>query len=348
MNCSLYLVAAATTLWSVATQSQARYDNFQEYCLAADLSPSEINTVEAMMIKMKVWPERNLTNCQVTLERLNAKDELNLFPDPFERPREKITDLRPVITLKHIKRLTLSWNAVEDLSTLKAMPQLEYLNLYHNAVVDLAAVSNLTQLRELHLADNNIQNLGPLSTLKRLEVLDISANAVSDLGPLANLKSLRFLYAGDNQIGRLDALASLVHLELLSIGGNSLEELGPLKALTKLQHLAVTNNRLRSVASLRGLPSLEIVDLRDNSLEDVLPLKQATRLRWLNLRNNQIRDLHPLAGLVNFTHLYLDKNRICQVPDEILALQSEHPNDEGKLIRTKLTGLDNQDLSLCP
>ncbi|WP_375466794.1 NACHT domain-containing protein, partial [uncultured Nostoc sp.] len=67
--------------------------------------------------------------------------------------------------LVHTQKLDLSRTAIQDLSPLSALGQLQYLSLSRTAIQDLSPLSALGQLRYLNLSDTAIQDLSPLSAL---------------------------------------------------------------------------------------------------------------------------------------------------------------------------------------
>lgn len=84
------------------------------------------------------------------------------------------------------KRLTS-----RDIEVLKYCPDLEALDLGHQALTDISCIPEyMPKLRILILADNMISDLSPLSKLKHLHYLEFFVNRVTDLSPLAECKEL--------------------------------------------------------------------------------------------------------------------------------------------------------------
>jgi hypothetical protein len=64
---------------------------------------------------------------------------------------------------------------------------LSYLTLSDNAISDITPFGTVDTLTELLLANNDINDLSPLSILGSLRTLDVSDNAIADPSPLGGL-----------------------------------------------------------------------------------------------------------------------------------------------------------------
>lgn len=84
------------------------------------------------------------------------------------------------------KRLTSA-----DIEVLKYCPDLEALDLGHQALTDISCIPEyMPKLKVLILADNMISDLTPLAKLKHLHYLEFFVNRVTDLSPLAECREL--------------------------------------------------------------------------------------------------------------------------------------------------------------
>ena len=87
-----------------------------------------------------------------------------------------------------------------DVSGLKSLTNLKYLDLRNNAIISLKDIEYLINLKELFLINNKIIGIDELKDLKGLTFLDIRKNKVSSIEVLENLKKLETLYIRDNLI----------------------------------------------------------------------------------------------------------------------------------------------------
>jgi Leucine-rich repeat (LRR) protein len=172
-------------------------------------------------------------------------------------------DLDEIATVKTLRRLDLSLTYVSDrgIERLKALDQLEDLNLYAAEFITDAALAFLRghhQLKSLNLRGTDVTDtsLAYVAELTSLRSLDISFTQITDVG--------------------LEHLASLSQLEELSLGGNKISGVGlhVLKLLPKLKKLSfygiqrrnagwcwapvLTDLELDTIALLSGLEDLNL------------------------------------------------------------------------------------------
>jgi internalin A len=93
-----------------------------------------------------------------------------------------ISDLGSIADLIHLEELYL-WNNrnITDISPLKNLIALRYLNLNHCKIADVTPLTNLKQLIDLRLSENEIVDVSPLEGLSRLKVLEIGGNPIMDI-----------------------------------------------------------------------------------------------------------------------------------------------------------------------
>lgn len=115
-----------------------------------------------------------------------------------------------IVNYKH-KRLR-----TPDVQVLKYCPDLQALDLGHQALTDLSWIPEyVPELRILILADNAISDLTPLAQLKHLHYLEFFVNRVTDVTPLAQCKELVDLNISYNPIRDVTALYDLPIIERL-------------------------------------------------------------------------------------------------------------------------------------
>jgi Leucine-rich repeat (LRR) protein len=102
----------------------------------------------------------------------------------LDAPRNEITDVTPLAALPRLGTLTLTGNAVSDLSPLAGLALFD-LGLSQNPVSDLTPLAGTTTLSSLGVAAAQVTDIGPLAGHDALRVLDLSGNAITDVSPLA-------------------------------------------------------------------------------------------------------------------------------------------------------------------
>ena len=172
-------------------------------------------------------------------------------------------DLEPIATVKTLKRLDLSLTYVSDrgIERLKALDQLEDLNLYAAEFITDAAIAFLR-------GHHRLQSLNLRGT-------DVTDTSLAYIGTLTNLRSLDISFTQITDVG-LEHLASLPLLEELYLGGDKISGVGlhVLKLLPKLKKLSfygiqrrnagwcwapvVTDLELETISRLTALEDLNL------------------------------------------------------------------------------------------
>lgn len=113
---------------------------------------------------------------------------------------------------------------------------------------------------------------------------------------------------------------------LLNLNRKSITELPPLSPYLNIKVLVISNNQLTCLpSSIHLLMELEIVNAGYNKLtNEGIPEEffDLFLIRHLNLEHNEIRDLKPFTRLHSLEKLNISYNKITEIPDEILQLQS--------------------------
>lgn len=160
-----------------------------------------------------------------------GRDALQVSGDAFswecdqDRPRQQISDLTPLATLRQLTELDLAFcMLISNLKPLETMTQLTRLELSGcEQISDLTPLAKLTRLTSLSLIGcRQILGLKPLATLRQLTYLSLGlCLRISDLTPLATLRRLTYLNL-DSCIGvrSFDPIRPLLsHLQKLYLAG---------------------------------------------------------------------------------------------------------------------------------
>lgn len=115
-----------------------------------------------------------------------------------------VDDISALSGLINLKYLDASVTAVKDLTPLKNLTKLEFLNLtgtdiFLDVPQCIEPLTGMTNLKYLYLShetaarDFVIDDLSPLANMTQLRMLTLSGIKVSDISPLSGIKTLRFL-----------------------------------------------------------------------------------------------------------------------------------------------------------
>ena len=137
----------------------------------------------------------------------------------------KASDLSPLATLVNLEHLTLKGAAeVTDLSALKGLGALVYLDLSATGVSSMKWAKRLTSLQTLQLRDTTVADLRPLTRLEALTTIDLAGTPIKRLPDLRRLVALETLLLSDTGIKKVAGLKRNPTLKLLEIVGTEVSD----------------------------------------------------------------------------------------------------------------------------
>ncbi len=185
---------------------------------------------------------------------------------------DDIKDLTGLEFAINLVEVSLTRNAISDISPLAGLTKLQYLYLRSNSISDISPLAGLTGLMDLDLSSNAIVDTSPLAELTNLTQLSLSGNTITDISVLANLTNLEELQLSRNPISDISPLTNLINLTRLELGRIATSNISPLVYLTNLIELGLRGNLVSDVSGLTGLTNLQDLDIGDNSISDLSPL----------------------------------------------------------------------------
>lgn len=142
----------------------------------------------------------------------------------------------------------------------------------------------------------------------------------------AYLDDLRSKFLMENSILKMEYADSRV----VDLSQRGLTILCHLEHLLLVTHMNLSGNLLCSLPpTLAMMRCLEVLEVDDNRIETLEGLPPLPRLEELSLCNNRIKrptNLQPLAAFPKLTHLNLQGNPLCQIPDVRSELSAVLPN----------------------
>ena len=298
--------------WKIALKRiQTAYETGSEKLDLSNLRLRSIpKEVSCLAGQLKALDIRNCTG----LFNITHIADLTHLTELSLRENRQLSDLSPLLNLKLLITLDLSWcDALSDISILKNLPLLQKLDLSGcDSLINLSALEKLSQLQKLDFsASSALSDLSMLKNLHLLQQLDLSeCEVLSDLSGLKNLHQLQQLNLAGcdalNDISGLNNLSQLQQLDLCMC--SALSDLSILKNLHLLQQLNLSRcDALNDLSELNNLTQLQELDLSwCKALSDLSGLNKLSKLQKLNLRGcDALSDLSELNNLTQLQELFL-------------------------------------------
>lgn len=224
-----------------------------------NLTPDDVFTTHVMLDLVQLYAQEHKITDLTGLEYATNLRELWLYNASDSINNNEISDLSPLRGLKRLQYLDVEQNLISDVSALSNLKQLEFLRLRGNFITDVSPLSGLTQLKHLLLGGNSVSDIFPLSNLTRLEFLSLDGNSITDISALDNLTRLKILWLSYNKVRDITPLANLENLNILYLSGN------PIVDRTPVQTLLSRNPNLE--VAIDGNPPA--VDATDTSVREI-------------------------------------------------------------------------------
>lgn len=221
-------------------------------------------------------------------------------------------DLLVLRALPNLQELDLYGRTFSNIDSLNSIPELKELTLSAQNLVALPPINNLNKLLSLNInvvmpmaitnltglkSNNSIQTLSLTSALER----DSGFEKVDDISAITELPNLSsVILSGFQNVEDINAIGQLNNLEALTLNDFSkLASIEPLAASHNLEHLSLTNLGVDNIAFVKALPKLQTLSL--NKLDNLLNAKtltDMTGLTSLSVLSDYIlcEDLHDIKS----------------------------------------------------
>ena len=272
-----------------------------------------------------------------------------------------ISDLRPMAMFPELDWVSACYcENLTSLAGLENLTKLTRLDCHSGyALEDISALTGLTNLESIELGSNSITDLTPLAGLVNLENLTLGGNPITDMSPLANLPALKSLGLGSTDIEvipeggttavtylslggydsdirdvkniaqwvsetksvqvdipfeKLDSFEGLElvpHIDFLSIYGETITN-EDMEFLGKLhvKQLQITGTSVTDLSAFAGNETIESLTITTPALTDLSPLASCPNLSIINASQTGVTDVSGLAGMESLTRLDLTRTPI--------------------------------------
>lgn len=235
-----------------------------------------------------------------------------------------LTGLEGIEKMTSLKRLTLDHTAIQTLSLVSSLNQIEYLGLIENGyLMTMDTLANMAGLKGLEIEGDHIENLSYLKNCKNLETLtirDTSIKSITFLSDLVNLKELTL--DSNNQVKDGSPVSGCTGLVRLSVDETSMEVFPDLSGCKSLQSLELVG--AESLADLAGAVNLEELTIQYGvGARDMSGLASLSKLRRLVIDQcNSLEDLKPLSSLTGLKELVINESNVYFDATNIYTIQS--------------------------
>lgn len=148
--------------------------------------------------------------------------------------------------------ISLPSAGIKDLSALKALRKLQYIDLTNNEISDISILIQLPELKYLYLGGNKITDISPIINCHKIICLTIWANRIGDISILENLPDLEELYCQSTGINNLDFIPKLSNLTIISANDNNISDASFILYSKSLKLIDITNNLISTISSRIG------------------------------------------------------------------------------------------------
>lgn len=179
-----------------------------------------------------------------------------------------------LLKLRKLKQLicngsSLNRYSITNLTPLRNLFHLTYLDLSHNSISELTTIPKLIQLQKLYLDSNEISAIPSLERLSTICEISLEKNTIIDVSGLKNLSSLKTLNLAHNNIDSVAELSGLNKLEVLDLRSNNLRSMSSFQVFNSLKILRLTSNQIIKISNYDKFPSLQRIRLDGNKIETI-------------------------------------------------------------------------------
>lgn len=182
----------------------------------------------------------------------------------------------------------------KDLTVLKQLPNLLYVDVTGNNIDDITTIGELTQLEGLGFGGGDMhtkpKDYSPLKNLTNLKYFEgLGLYELNDLTIFENLDNLEYfeLTAADIKTG-LDVICEKENLLDLNLFRCTAEDFSPIGKCAKLKILYLSETNVNDLSFLKDLTELEQLFIENIKAEDYSVLLEMPQLNHVFIRDTEI------------------------------------------------------------
>jgi Leucine-rich repeat (LRR) protein len=286
----------------------------------------------------KIQSLKNLTYLNLTC---TDQESANL---PYLTECKGKSNLKDVSFLKKLfwlKHLNLSFNKIENISSIKNLKYLESLKLRGNQI-ETVDLKNLNALKYLDLSGNRIYKHDAIELSPSIIFLNLSGNKLNSYISLNSLKRLNYLNISNNSVFHYEKDLILPSLKVLNINGNGgipgiegfrntdwkqayfVEEIYLFEALfhdfsinpkENFHNKCAVFPLIKENLILSSFPNLEYLSIKNNQISQIPDISNLKNLKYLNFQMNKINQFDSYRLPENLETIVLEDNHFKLFPN---------------------------------
>lgn len=168
-------------------------------CYLEDISfVTRLDLLEGLYI-----PTANVKDISV-LREMKQLTRLSLYDTP-------VLDVEPVSELTNLVELSLAnCGRIKNIEVIASLTKMENLGLMYCGIGDISFLKDMKNLRYLNLTGNQIEDISLLAQFTQMSGLSLDGNEIKDVSVLAGMENLAVASVYDNPIENLGVLAGVV------------------------------------------------------------------------------------------------------------------------------------------
>lgn len=164
--------------------------------------------------------------------------------------RGSISVLDDLTKLKNLRRVSLCYQNIIDVTPLAKLVYLEVVDLHHNPIQDVSPLAQLPSLSSLIIFDTHISDLTALRSCSHFSLVDAGYTQIRSMSALEGLSSLRALSMRKAPLQSLEGIKAFPLLEQVYLSETQLLDLSPLLDLPRLQLIEVDESMRKAAEAI--------------------------------------------------------------------------------------------------
>lgn len=197
---------------------------------------------------------------KVALDDESLNDYVNSFTNNDGTiQRGSISQLGDLVYFQNLRRVSLAYQSIEDISPLSQLEYLESVDFRNSPIEDISPLSGMTSLGTLIIFDTNVTDLTSLQNCTNLTLLDIGYTPITSLAALDGLDALEVLVIRKGSLQSLDQIETHPMLEEIYLSENSILDFSPLLDLPQLQLVEVSEDMRSAIEAITDQATFSII-----------------------------------------------------------------------------------------